>query len=280
MHKKPEKHTSVGDTTIFSVSDGRMVFDKTQFFDNLTIKNWSDYPEYHDSNFEMNVGSFIVKTEKNIVLIDTGLGKLDHKIDQPKRETLINEIKLAGFSVTDFDIVFMTHLHLDHVGTNMTNTSDGWKPTFPNAKYMVSKIDWSYFSNLVRHKQFEYIKEQIHPLVNIGTLELFDGEYKVTNEITTLPTPGHTPGHSSLIIASKGEKAVVLGDVAHIPPQIHETEWSPSPDHDKKLSAKSRAMVMNLVEKENALLASGHFPSPGFGNLVRVESRRLFLPTN
>ena len=270
----------LGDTTIFSVSDGRMIFDKSQFFSDIDHENWGDYSEYQGPHFEMNVGSFIIKTKKNVVLVDTGLGKLDHKIEQPERETLVNEIRSAGFSLSDFNIVFMTHLHLDHVGTNMTKTPEGWKPTFPNARYMVSKNDWSYFSRLAERKRFEYLNEQIQPLLDSGALDLFDGESKVTNEITTLPTPGHTPGHSSLLISSKGEKVVILGDAAHIPPQTHETDWSPSPDHDKKLSAKSRNMVMDFIEKENALLASGHFPSPGFGNLVRVNSKRLFVPAS
>ena len=269
----------VGDTSIFSVSDGRMIFDKSQFFSGIENENWSDYSEYQGPHFEMNVGSFIIKTEKDVVLVDTGLGKLDHNIKQPERETLVNEINSAGFSVSDFNIVFMTHLHLDHVGTNMTKTSEGWKPTFPNAKYMVSKNDWSHFSRMAKRKRFEYLNEQIQPLIDGGTLDLFDGESKVTNEITTLPTPGHTPGHCSLLIASKGEKVVILGDAAHIPPQTQETDWSPSPDHDKKLSAESRNMVMTFIEKENALLASGHFPSPGFGNLLRVNSKRIFIPT-
>ena len=270
----------VGDTAIFSVSDGRMIFDKSQFFSDIDHENWDDYSEYQGPNFEMNVGSFIIKSKKDVVLVDTGLGKLDHKIEQPERETLVKEINSAGFSVSDFNIIFMTHLHLDHVRTNMTKTPEGWKPTFPNAKYMVSKNDWSYFSRMAERKRFEYLNEQIQPLVDSGTLDLFNGESKVTNEITTLPTPGHTPGHSSLLIASKGEKVVILGDAAHIPPQTHETDWSPSPDQDKKLSAKSRNMVMNFIEKENALLASGHFPSPGFGNLVRVNSKRLFVPAS
>ena len=70
----------------------------------------------------------------------------------------------------------MTHLHLDHVGTNMTKTSEGWKPTFPHAKYMVSKNDWSHFSRMVKRKKFEYLNEQIQPLIDSGTLDLFDGE--------------------------------------------------------------------------------------------------------
>ena len=268
----------VGEANIYSVSDGNMTFSRDTFFNGLSQDDWKSYSDYQGSEFAMNVGSFIISTHESTVLVDTGLGKLDHQIKQPTRETLLPEINEAGFSPKDVDTVFITHLHLDHVGTNMTDTPSGWIPTFPNARYMVSREDWSLFTRLSNSEAFSYIRQQVQPLMDKGILELFDGETKVSGEITTLPTPGHTPGHSSLLISSEGQKAVIVGDAAHIPPQAQETQWSPSPDRDKELSAKSRAMVMDLIEREHALLASGHFPSPGFGNLVRVESKRLYIP--
>lgn len=271
-------HSVVGKTSIYPVSDGRMLFSRDSFFNTLSEKDWVDFPEYSNSQFEMNVGSFIIKTDDQTVLVDTGLGKLDHHIEQTTKETLLPEIAQAGFRPEDFDTVFITHLHLDHVGTNMIKTPTGWQPTFPNARYLVSKNDWSLFSKNINADAFAYLREQIHPLFDNGCLDLFDEDTKLCDEITTLPTPGHTPGHTSLIISSQGEKAIILGDAAHIPPQVEKTHWSPAPDRDKKLSAKSRDMVMQMIEKEHALLASGHFPSPGLGNLVRVRSKRVFIP--
>jgi len=268
----------IGKANIYSVSDGNMTFSRDTFFSELSEDDWKSYSDYQDPEFDMNVGSFIISTDESTVLVDTGLGKLDHQIKQATRETLLPEIKEAGFSPEDVDTVFITHLHLDHVGTNMTDTQSGWIPTFTNARYMVSREDWSLFTRLSNSETFSYINQQVRPLMDEGVLDLFDGETKVSGEITTLPTPGHTPGHSSLLISSEGEKAVILGDAAHIPPQAQETQWSPSPDRDKVLSAKSRAMLMDLIEREHALLGSGHFPSPGFGNLVRVESKRLYVP--
>lgn len=167
-----------------------------------------------------------------------------------------------------------------NVGTNMTETDHGWVPTFPNARYVVSKADWTLFGSRVNTRPFAYLKEQIQPLIDADVLDLIEGEINITDEITTLPTPGHTPGHTSLLISSAGEKAVIVGDAAHVPPQIEETHWSPAPDRDKDKSSESRSMMMDLIEKEHALVASGHFPSPGFGNIVRVNSRRKFIPVS
>lgn len=271
-------HSVVGKVLIYPVSDGKMLFSRDTFFNTLSGKDWEDFPDYTNSQFEMNIGSFIIRAAGQTILVDTGLGKLDHHIEQTTRETLLPEIAQAGFRPEDFDTIFITHLHLDHVGTNMIKTPTGWQPTFPNARYMVSKNDWSLFSRNMNSDTFGYLREQVQPLVDKGLLDLFDGDTKLCEGITTLPTPGHTPGHTSLVISSLGEKAIILGDAAHVPPQVEKTHWSPAPDRDKKLSAKSRNMVMEMIEKEHALLASGHFPSPGMGNLVRVKSRRVFIP--
>ena len=70
------------------------------------------------------------------------------------------------------------------------------------------------------------------PLEGLNVLDLIEDEYDVTPEVKTLPTPGHTPGHISLVISSGGETAFVLGDVAHSPAQAQYTDWSPGFDTD------------------------------------------------
>ena len=72
--------------------------------------------------------------------------------------------------------------------------------------------------------------------------------------------------------------AVIVGDAAHIPPQVEQPSWSPAPDRDKKLSAMTRESLMDLIERENALIASGHFPKPGFGEIIKINSRRYYKP--
>lgn len=272
----PANSTKVGNFDIYSVSDGYMIFQREMFFPDLTIETWKPYPPYHLPQFEMNLGSFVIAGASKTILVDTGLGKLDHHIEQPIQQTLLPELGTFNLSPNDIDIVFLTHLHLDHVGTNMTNESGEWKQTFPNAKYMVEKSDWDMFSRLADKPRFQYIKEQVQPLFSSGSLHLFEGAISLIEGVTTMPTPGHTPGHTSLIIESEGETAVIIGDAAHIPPQIEQSSWSPSPDRDKTLSAKTRSSLMDFIEKENALIASGHFPKPGFGKIIKIDSRRSY----
>ena len=266
----------VGNFDIYSVSDGYMVFQRDIFFPELTAEAWRRYPSYSSLEFEMNIGSFVITGASKTILVDTGLGKLDHHIEQPVQQTLLPELESFKLSPDDIDIVFLTHLHLDHVGTNMTNESGDWKQTFPNAKYMVDKSDWNMFSRLADKPGFQYIKEQVQPLLSNGSLHLFEGEISLVEGVKTMPTPGHTPGHTSLIVESEGETAVIIGDAAHIPPQVEESSWSPNPDRDKKLSAQTRSSLMDFIEKQNALIASGHFPKPGFGRIIEIDSKRSY----
>ncbi len=269
---------TIGKTELYPVSDGTIRVRKKEFFGDLHESDWNPYKEYSSQFINLNIGSFIIKTESGTILIDTGLGKLDHGTHQLKKETLISEMDKSGFSVTDIDIVFMTHLHWDHVGTNMTLTKGEWAPTFPNAKYFVSNKDWKLFSRLLDTKSFEYIKEQVNPLIDLGLLNRFENEISLTSEIRTISTPGHTPGHTSVLISSNSEKAIITGDAIHIPLQFNHPDWTPSIDRDKILSTQSRQMIINYIEKEHALIAAGHFPFPGFGNIIKVNSKKTYIP--
>jgi glyoxylase-like metal-dependent hydrolase (beta-lactamase superfamily II) len=104
-----------------------------------------------------------------------------------------------------------------------------------------------------------------------------DGEAAVTTELSLLPTPGHTPGHCSLAVASAGERAVILGDVAHHPLHLVRL-WIAAIDELPRVSRRTkRALAERLIE-EQALVAGGHFGSGSFGRLVLADGRRVWRP--
>jgi glyoxylase-like metal-dependent hydrolase (beta-lactamase superfamily II) len=91
-----------------------------------------------------------------------------------------------------------------------------------------------------------------------------------------MPTPGHTPGHMSILITSGGEQALVLGDVAHNPVQIQEPDWVSRADIDPDLTRRTRRALIERLEREQMLVAAGHFQAPGFGRIVRLDGRRYW----
>ena len=107
-------------------------------------------------------------------------------------------------------------------------------------------------------------------------MEFMDGEQALTSELTSLPTPGHTPGHMSIMISSQGERALILGDVLHNPVQAQETDWVSRADMDPEQTRITRRALMERLERDGIVVAAGHMPAPGFGKLVRLEGRRYW----
>ena len=233
-------------------------------FPDTDIEQWREFPELLDSDEQINVrfGATAVRSGGKLIMIDTGLQDVDG--------TLLKDMEQKGVDRKAVDLVVFTHLHADHVGWNFT---DG-KPNFPNARYLVSRRDWEHWTQASVIADKPHIVDQILPLNELQLMDLIDGDYRITDELTTVATPGHTPGHISIVIASQGERAYILGDVAHSPAQAHYTDWSPSFDTDPELARGTRHSVIDMLEAEGILVSAGHFPDPGLGRFVRVEGRR------
>jgi glyoxylase-like metal-dependent hydrolase (beta-lactamase superfamily II) len=116
----------------------------------------------------------------------------------------------------------------------------------------------------------------VWPLEQLGLVELMHGEHSITPELTAVPTPGHTPGHVSILVTSGGERALVLGDAAHTPVQFQEPDWVSRADMDPELTRQTRRALVERLEREEILVAAGHFEAPGFGRIVRLEGKRYW----
>ena len=102
------------------------------------------------------------------------------------------------------------------------------------------------------------------------------GEHTLTRDLTALPTPGHTPGHMSILITSQGQRALVLGDAAHSPVQVLEADWVSRADMDPEVTRQTRRALLDRLEREDILVAAGHFHAPGYGKIVRLNGRRYW----
>jgi len=100
-------------------------------------------------------------------------------------------------------------------------------------------------------------------MVDAGQTELIANERQISEEISTFPTPGHSPGHLSIRIRSDGEEAVLLGDVAHHPVQFEHLDWSSTFDSDAKASARMREELFGKLAGTKVRIFGGHF-DPGY----------------
>ncbi len=174
------------------------------------------------------------------------------------------------------DYVMCTHLHSDHVGWN-TQLRDGrWVPTFPNAKYIFARSEWEGFEALHRkHPQPQFL-DSVLPIMEARQAELVSGDFALDDEVWLEPTPGHTPGHVCVHLASQGSEAVITGDCIHSPVQCVEPEWIMRADFDPTLARTTRRSFLERYCDSSVMVYATHFPEPSTGRIIQRDKAFWF----
>jgi glyoxylase-like metal-dependent hydrolase (beta-lactamase superfamily II) len=262
----------VGSVEITALTDIEGAFFKLdQIFPGVTEDQWEPYAHRYPWAFadrdtlRGRVGSYVLRSPDGIVLVDTGVGPQA----MGQGGNLLVELENAGVRSEEVDTVFLTHLHGDHLGWSVR--PDG-EPVFSEARYVTQAAEWEISA--------PYLGPAVGGLDDLGVLELLDGEESLSGELTAIPTPGHSPGHSSLLVSSGGEQALVSGDVIVHPAQATEPTWNVQFDMDKEQAARTREMLLAWLEADGITVAAGHIPGSGFGRIVREggeDGRRYWL---
>jgi glyoxylase-like metal-dependent hydrolase (beta-lactamase superfamily II) len=267
----------LGALTVHALSDGVGPREPATWFDGVAPEVWAaalglDSPA---GTVPVNFGSFLVTGDGHTTLIDSGYGPPALTMGLEGGGELLERIAEVGVRREEIDRVVHTHLHGDHVGWN---TDAEGVPMFPNATMYVHRTDLEYFSGAeaLAGRFGDAIRRCVLPLVAAGRFETFEGEAALSSVLTAIPTPGHTPGHCSMLLSSQGEQLLVLGDAAHVPIHLEHHDWIPAVDLDPAESARSRAKVAALAADRGALVTGGHFPIPVRGHIRRVEGGYRF----
>jgi glyoxylase-like metal-dependent hydrolase (beta-lactamase superfamily II) len=274
----PDDNIRVGNVEIMALSDGKLEFDLCNFFPTIPEDQWTPYEAHlHDHRVRFNLGSYLIRSGGRTILVDTGLGPRPADTPDVPWGELLRDFAAHGVRPDEVDMVVMTHLHRDHVGWNLQQDGGRWVPTFPNARYWVGAKDWETSHRPdVQPTRYPNAPTCVWPLADLGLVEFMGDEHAVTPELTAVPTPGHTPGHMCLLITSQGERALILGDAAHSPAQIEQPDWVSRADMDPDLTRQTRRALIEKLEREQILVAAGHFPAPGFGRIVKLDGRRYW----
>jgi glyoxylase-like metal-dependent hydrolase (beta-lactamase superfamily II) len=270
----------IGDAEITGLVDRQHKLSPEWHYPDVPAEAWLPYAELlSDEAFALlNFRAFLVRADDRTILIDTGWGPRHAPPGAPATPArLPEELAEVGASMDDVDTVVFTHLHADHVGWNLRYEDDQPAgPNFENARYLVPADDWAHYNRV--EQMHPNIREQALPLGTMGLVDTFEGEHQVSRSLSALPTPGHSPGHSSFVLDSGGERCFVLGDLAHHPIIAAETAWVHRFDFDPERARAQRERILDQVEQDGTLVAAGHFPQPGFGRFVRVDGRRVWRP--
>ena len=273
----------IGDINITGLSDGPNVIDPTILFPETPLEAWEPYydifPEFfHGKHFKVNLGTFVISNNDASIVVDTGLGPHGDMFGTSVPGQLIQDFKNNNISFDSIDKVFLTHLHGDHYGWNYREDLDDRPPTFPNAKYMVNRLDWDHWlsEKMLSDDPDDSLRRSVLPLLDDGLLDLMEGDTNLTKGVQAIHTPGHTPGHMSLLISSGNERAMLLGDVVGSPMQITESNYPYMPDSDPELGRKTRHELINKVHDEKLIAIGSHLSYPGWGTIITWKGKKFF----
>jgi glyoxylase-like metal-dependent hydrolase (beta-lactamase superfamily II) len=273
----------IGELDLYLISDGTTHVDAGGPFGLVPRGLYERYFMPDDQNrVPMSLMNMVIRSEGKIVLLDTGMGtKLSPKeikfwgLERPGGG-LVRELANIGFTPEDIDIVVNTHLHSDHCGGNTFQEGDQVQATFPNATYMVQRMEWADFANPDARTQGTYLDENFSPLLKAGKARLLHGTSRLTENILCVVTPGHTRGHQSVLLQSGDWKGLFVGDMASYSILMSKTSWLTAYDIDPLENLASKERWQRWALDHDAWLFFPHDPYMPVARL-KEENGRLEL---
>jgi glyoxylase-like metal-dependent hydrolase (beta-lactamase superfamily II) len=294
---------AVGDVSITKVEESggwgplegmmRAVPDATR--EEVEAIAWLNPTYVRDGTMSGSMHSFLIETPDRKVVVDTGVGNGKQRAMRMFNalETDFLERFAQVWAPDDVNTVICTHLHVDHVGWNTRLQGDTWVPTFPQATYYFARDEFAYWQAYANdaalgasyspwaHDMVDgkaVFEDSVQPVADAGLVAWANAGDHITPEISLLATPGHTPGHVSVLIESGGQSAVITGDIMHCPFQVARPEWSASLDTDQARSAKTRREFLERFADTPTLVLGTHFGTPTGGHVVRDGPSYRLVP--
>jgi glyoxylase-like metal-dependent hydrolase (beta-lactamase superfamily II) len=235
-----------------------------------------------------SIHAFVIETRDRRIIVDTCIGN-DKARRMPRWNMLqtafLSDLAAAGYPAERIDTVLCTHLHVDHVGWNTRLVGGRWVPTFPNARYLFGRIEFEHWSRgpdprvtgdaprEVADNVMEaatVFDDSVRPIVEAGLHDLVETDHRLADGIHLEPTPGHSPGHVSVVITSRGETAIITGDLMHHPIQCTNPELASNFDWNVEQARATRLAFLRRTADRPILVLGTHFASPTAG-YIRAE---------
>lgn len=242
----------------------------------------------------MSIHALLVEAPGLRLIVDTCVGN-DKTRSIPNLSMLHTGFleSLAGIGWTRESIggVLCTHLHVDHAGWNTMLEDGHWVPTFPNACYYFGREEYEFWCANAQSRigypddpatagelpdEVALFEDSIRPVMEAGLVTLVETDAELAPGIRLVPTPGHTPGHVSVLLESRGARAVITGDTFHHPCQIGRPEWASVFDHSPVAATATRRSLLERFADSDALVIGTHFVSPTAGWIVSGNGEYSF----
>ena len=227
------------------------------------------YPQvFNGSRWLLPCAAYLLRVGSSNLLVDTAVGPAGlWDWGAVSEEGLPGGLARADVAPEDVDLVFLTHLHIDHVGWN---TDRDGRLVFPEARYVVHRDALAF----VRGSERPHVARAIEPV----PFEELDGEAELAPGVTAFPLPGHFPGHMGLRVESGGETALLIADAAVNPMLLDRPGDVYVSDVDQAASVETRHLLLPALIDQDVLVVCGHYPEGGIGRVVRRDGRVLWVP--
>ncbi|MBR0975548.1 MULTISPECIES: MBL fold metallo-hydrolase [Bradyrhizobium] len=227
----------------------------------------------------------LINTGSKLVLIDTGNGVANLEPSKGAVGRTLQNLQAAGVDPKSIDVVLLSHLHPDH--TNGIRLADG-ALAFPNAEIMVPGKDWEFWTseenaakaepNAMMKNYFANVKKTFAGLESKVTK--YDWGKEVAPGITSIATPGHTPGHTSFAVASGDAKVLIQSDVTNIPEFfLRNPDWHVVFDTDAAMAQATRHKFYDMAAAEKATVIGFHFTFPSVGHVEKDGAKYRLIPS-
>lgn len=240
----------------------------------------------------MSMHAYLIRTRHHTILFDTCCGNdkerpgsappRPHRLKTP----FLHNLSRVGVRPEQVDYVMCSHLHFDHVGWN-TRLQDGqWVPTFANARYLISRGEYAFWSDAVKtgfgstYSRAAF-RDSVLPIVRHGLAVLVEDDHaledELPDEIRYVPLVGHTQHHCGLHLRSRSEDAILTGDAVHHPIQLVHTDWVQAPCFDKLAARQTvKDLITRFIDTPTKVLTA-HFPAPTAGRIVSSRQGVRFV---
>lgn len=223
----------------------------------------------------ITIQSFLIRMPGLTMLVDTCVGDCKTRVRGEFDKASWNwlaKLASAGVRPEDVDVVVCSHLHVDHVGWN-TRLMDGrWVPTFPNARYLISRTELAYWQSETGRAALartgDYVEDSVSPVLEAGQAELVGDGHRINDNIWLESIPGHTPGQVAVHVSDGKDHVILCADLMHHPLQLQNPHWSTLYCADAEQARTTRRRFLCEHAGSNTIVVPAHFPGPTAGNVI------------
>ncbi|KQV83365.1 MBL fold metallo-hydrolase [Rhizobium sp. Root1220] len=222
----------------------------------------------------------VLKLGNRLIMMDAGSGVGQW---QANATHLPANMAAAGIDYKKIDTIMLSHFHPDHVwGLMERGTND---QVFPKAEIIVNAKEYHWWTEPGRvEKLAEGRKQAGKRIADVfpkwTNWKLVEDGAEVAPGMHLLEAPGHTPGHSTYLVASGSKQLLVSADIMYVPALLApHPEWEGSYDQDGPMAVDTRRRLIDRVIADDIAICGSHFPFPGSGTFVKDGNSYAFAPT-